>query len=235
MKKYFPLLFGTILALHLFAGVFGHASLANYSKPFILLSLLFFYFYTAKDLVKNSFFKLIFAGFVFSLLGDVLLVFQADDPLYFMGGLGSFLVAHVFYILAFTKTYRRDHDIALIKRHGWMMLGVFAYAYLFFKGLQDHLGEMIGPVLAYTVAISLMLVLAINRYKRVNDKSFWAIFFGALLFVTSDSLLAWNKFVNPLPLANLSIMLTYGLAQLAICYGAISQLKEQTLKVQDEN
>ena len=230
MKKYFPLLFGAILSLHLFASIFKYESLANFSKPFILLSLLFFILSASKGLVKSSFFKLILAGFAFSLIGDVLLIFQSKGPMFFIGGLGAFLIAHIAYIIAFTKTYRNEHDIALIKRHGWMMLGIFAYAYLFFKGLQDHLGEMIGPVLVYTIAISLMLLLAINRYKRVSDKSFWPIFVGAVLFVASDSLLAWNKFVDPLPLQNLSIMLTYGLAQLGICYGAIFQLKDQAQK-----
>lgn len=221
------MLYGAILAIHIYGGLVGNAGVANNSKPFILISLIVFYVMSAKKLKKNAFFKLILAGLIFSLGGDVLLIFQTGSSGFFIGGLASFLVAHVMYIFAFTKTYRRDHDIPLIKRHGWMMLGVFAYAYLFFKGLQDHLGEMIGPVMIYTVAISLMLILAINRYRRVSDSSFWTIFFGALLFVASDSLLAWNKFVDPLPLSNLSIMLTYGLAQFGICYGAIFQMEDQ--------
>jgi uncharacterized membrane protein YhhN len=70
---------------------------------------------------------------------------------------------------------------------------------------------------------------AINRYARVSVKSFWFITIGAVFFVASDSVLAWNKFVQTLSYSQLSIMLTYGLAQLGIVYGAIFQLKDQAI------
>ena len=47
---------------------------------------------------------------------------------------------------------------------------------------------------------------------------------GALLFVISDSVLAVNKFYYSFEWAGVVIMLTYGLAQLFICEGAIKYI-----------
>lgn len=228
MKKLFPILYLVILFAHIFAGLSDNVFLANITKPFILVSLILFFLFSVKRAPNNTFFKFMLLGLVFSLFGDVLLIFQNESSGYFIAGLSTFLLAHVMYIFAFIKTYRQDHHVHLIKQHGWLMVVVFAYAYFFFKGLQDHLHDMIGPVLVYTIAISLMLIVAINRYARVSAGSFWLIVIGATFFVASDSILAWNKFVETLPFSQLSIMLTYGLAQLGIAYGAIFQLQEQT-------
>ncbi len=155
--------------------------------------------------------------------GDILLIFQQVDGIYFVLGLSAFLLGHLGYIVAFTRTSDEGHNIALIKRQGWVMVLVFAYGYFFFKQLEPHLGEMIFPVLLYTVVICLMLLLAVNRYERVDRKSFQLIALGALLFVVSDSVLAWNKFVDPLPFSHSLIMTTYGLAQFFIAAGAMIQ------------
>jgi uncharacterized membrane protein YhhN len=46
---------------------------------------------------------------------------------------------------------------------------------------------------------------------------------GAVLFLSSDLLLAWNKFVNPVRHGPLLIMVTYHLGQLALLAGAVGQ------------
>ena len=165
-------------------------------------------------------------GLIFSLGGDTLLMFQ-DQGGFFVYGLSSFLLAHIFYILAFFRTNRKNHEIPLIKRQGWVMVLIVAYGFLFFREIKDDLGSMIGPVMIYTMAITLMLLLAANRYKKVSDKSYWFVLGGALLFVASDSILAWNKFVHHLDWSHTLIMSTYGLAQLFIAQGAILQLEDK--------
>jgi uncharacterized membrane protein YhhN len=39
---------------------------------------------------------------------------------------------------------------------------------------------------------------------------------GAALFVASDTMIAWNRFVRPLPMADVGIMVTYHLGQAAL-------------------
>ena len=81
---------------------------------------------------------------------------------------------------------------------------------------------MRAPVLAYVVVLASMAVLALARQWRrpqpaaVGASSArWAAA-GALLFVASDSLLAWDRFAGGLPLASLLVLSTYHGAQYAI-------------------
>lgn len=182
---------------------------------------------------SGKFRNLIVAGLFLSLGGDVFLMFQQYASIWFIAGLGSFFLAHVMYIWAFTKVYLENQQVELIKKHGWVMILIFAYGFFFFRQLQGHLGAMTGPVIAYVIVISLMLLIASNRYGRVGERSFWLIFSGALLFVASDSILAWNKFVHPLMASHVLIMGTYGLAQLLITLGALRQVEEVALRVRE--
>ena len=65
-------------------------------KPLLMISL-GFYFFDSILLrgVKES--QFVFLAILFSLFGDVFLMFEG----YFIQGLGAFLIAHIFYILAF--------------------------------------------------------------------------------------------------------------------------------------
>jgi len=225
----FSLVYFLILAVHIYAGEQHYEMIATVSKPAILSSLIVFFILNILKNKKSSFGILILAGLCFSLVGDFLLIFQ-ETPIYFTLGLGGFLVAHIFYIVAFTKTYLKNHEISLIKKYGWVMLLIAAYAWFFFNAIRDFLGSMIGPVLVYTMVISLMLLIALNRFRKVSTSSFVWIALGAFFFVASDSLLAWNKFVRDLDHAHLLIMLTYGLAQYGIARGAVVQLRDVSSK-----
>jgi uncharacterized membrane protein YhhN len=48
-----------------------------------------------------------------------------------------------------------------------------------------------------------------------------AILSGAIFFVSSDSILAFNKFYAPVPLASFLIMITYLVAQYLITVGIL--------------
>jgi uncharacterized membrane protein YhhN len=66
--------------------------------------------------------------------------------------------------------------------------------------------ELLAPVVAYMVVISLMVACALGTGDRVAIA-------GAALFMFSDSLIAWNRFVRPLSWAPVAIMVTYHLGQ----------------------
>lgn len=226
MNRNFVVFYCFILLVHLIAGSFDYDLIAFYSKPLLLIALLVYFGVSTRRLSTGLFRKLIVAALFFSLVGDILLLFQNEGSSYFLGGLSSFFLAHLAYLWAFTRVNRQNQEVELIKRQGWIMILILAYGFLFFRQLKDHLGTMSGPVIAYIVVISLMMLMAVNRYHRVSDRSFWLITIGALLFVISDSVLAWNKFVHPVAAAHILIMGTYGLAQLLIAGGAIAQVKD---------
>ena len=59
----------------------------------------------------------------------------------------------------------------------------------------------------------------------VNQTSYNLVFIGAIFFMLSDSILAANKFYQPIPLSNISIMVTYALAQYLIVLGILKLQK----------
>ena len=183
------------------------------------------YFYISiKDKLK-TFSKTIFGAFAFSWLGDVTLLFQQKDELYFMLGLTAFLIAHIFFIVAFrmhgsskrkTSILRQDPFISV----PFLLIGAGAY-YLF----SSKLGDMAIPVLVYTIAIIAMVITALNRNNKTNQKSFRLIFRGAILFMISDMAIAIDKFYQEIPLEGVIIMSTYIAAQYLIMRGSIEHLK----------
>ncbi|HQD15511.1 MAG TPA: lysoplasmalogenase, partial [Ottowia sp.] len=72
------------------------------------------------------------------------------------------------------------------------------------------------PVALYVLAIGLMVAQAVGRATRLRDGPAWRVALGAGLFMLSDSLLATNRFVQPLPLAPLWVLGSYFIAQILI-------------------
>jgi len=81
------------------------------------------------------------------------------------------------------------------------------------------------PVLLYAILLTTMVLVSIFRDGKTTSQSFWLVFIGALLFMISDSLIAINKFINPLPWSGVQIMLTYLTAQALIVHGLIAHPK----------
>ena len=187
------------------------------TKPLILIALLFFFWKHSQHLnAKTKQFT--FSALGFSLLGDILLMFADVSTNFFIGGLTSFLIAHVFYILVFLKMKNSANTML-----PFIMI-LLVYACGIFYLLIDGLGDLLIPVIVYMLAILLMGITAYLRRGSVPKQSFILVFLGALFFIISDSLLAINKFHQPLPLSSLSIMITYAIAQLLIVFGIKKQL-----------
>ena len=161
--------------------------------------------------------KMILTGLVFSWIGDGLLLFEGTDSLFFIGGLASFLLTHIFYIVYFLSI--NSPNISLLKKQPLLSLLVIAYGGGLVWLLFPHLGAMKIPVMAYAVVISTMLISSLYAYGKVNKAAGNAYVLGALAFVLSDSLLAINKFYQPIPYAGVFIMLTYCAAQFLIVRG----------------
>jgi uncharacterized membrane protein YhhN len=159
----------------------------------------------------------ILLALLFSWGGDVLLMFQSRDSLFFLLGLASFLVAHLFYIFFFHQVRQREK----LKSRLWTLLVVAVYYSVLIAVLNPWLGELRLPVRIYGLVISFMLLLALHMFYLQNKRAGKFLAAGAILFVLSDSILAINKFLQPVPAAGVLIMLTYGLAQFFIVYGVV--------------
>ncbi|MDR7308137.1 lysoplasmalogenase family protein [Rhodoferax saidenbachensis] len=157
---------------------------------------------------------LLIGALVFSLVGDVFLMLPGN---YFIPGLASFLVAHLFYIALF-----RQGQAWFPSRTA--LVYVLAFGAVMYATLWGSLGDPVlkGAVAAYVCVISLMAAQAIGRATAQSDAAARWVAVGACVFMLSDSLIAVNKFLTPVPLASFWILLTYYAAQLLIVHNVQS-------------
>jgi uncharacterized membrane protein YhhN len=151
--------------------------------------------------------KLLFAGFVFCVGGDIALSFTHRGEQFFLMGLGSFLIGHVLYVLAFTRDFEFSNS-SLPLMLLWVAFAVTMAVILFPK-----LGEMRLPVLIY-IAVILSMVVTATGWQGPYPLFLVA---GAVLFMLSDSMIAVNKFLTPISWSKYFIMATYYGGQYLIC------------------
>lgn len=217
-EKTFSLIFSFIVLAELISSTILTLSTLHYiAKPAIVISLLVFFWMHSKT--ANPMLRyLVILALLFSLIGDTLLMFIEKSPHYFLFGLVSFLLAHVMYVLVFWK----DRNSTL-KPIGFVLI-LLVYGFGLFYLLKDGLKEMLIPVIVYMLVILSMATAAFLRRGNVPKTSYLFVFLGAVLFMISDSILALNKFYQPLPYSNISIMLTYALAQYCIIIGLLKSV-----------
>lgn len=218
-NKKITIAFLFIAVLEIAAIITGSQALQYVAKPLLLPALMILlYFGTGADTPGRSF---MLTALFFSWLGDIFLM--PDDPkgLYFIIGLICFLTTHIFYIIYFLRI--RSAAVSLLKKQSLLVLLVPAYGIALVWILFPHLGKMVLPVMVYASVICTMLLCSLHVYNKVNKPANDMFVFGALMFVLSDSLLAINKFLEPMPYAGISIMLTYCAAQYFIVSGFIIQ------------
>ncbi len=168
---------------------------------------------------KQGFQWLVILGLIFGLSGDILLEYSQST---FLFGLISFLIGHIFYIIAFLSDCRSP---------GWgYAIFIYLYGVALYGFLETgSLGDMALPVMLYVLVITTMVWRAAARYNApgVNQESAKAGMIGALLFLASDSLLALTLFIFPIAYAGVVVIITYWLAQLGITVAAQWQAQPQ--------
>lgn len=145
---------------------------------------------------------------LFSAGGDILLALDGAVGNFFIPGLASFLIAQVAYAVLFWQGFRFN------KQRQWLAAGYIPVAMVLAWFILPASGELMIPVVAYLLAISAMVL-----GSAFCNRPWQWLFVGASTFALSDSLIAINKFIQPLPYAGVAIMLTYYLAQYMIVTG----------------
>ena len=90
-------------------------------------------------------------------------------------------------------------------------------------GLGDPVLKV--AVAAYVTVIALMVAQAIGRATVQQDAAARAVALGACFFMLSDSLIAVNRFVQPLPLVPLWVLSNYYLAQILMVRNARATIR----------
>ncbi|RAI83917.1 lysoplasmalogenase [Algoriphagus yeomjeoni] len=198
-----------------------------FSKPLIILGLIGYFYQITKPISSTLLSKSILGALIFSLLGDILLLW---DHL-FIYGIGAFLLAHVCYIIGFKVAQKAPESLLNVNfvKTFFVNLPIYFLAAFTFYMINPNLGALKIPVIVYIITIVSMVTTARERYGKCNPASFWQVFIGASLFFISDGLIALDKFYLPIQDAGILIMGTYAIAQLMIVMGIRSHIIQPTL------
>jgi uncharacterized membrane protein YhhN len=188
--------------LHIRAEYYGPQYHVYLFKPLTMVCIILIALLKMRDNLSLYAYAVI-AGLLCSIAGDVFLMLPSDQ---FIAGLASFLVAHLLYIVAFS--YRRR-----FRPLSWSMVPFALYGIVIFAILSPHLGEMKVPVLAYVVVILVMGWRAYEGWAQTGQGAALVAFFGALLFIVSDSVLGINRFRGHFEIARALNLSTYFTAQ----------------------
>lgn len=156
---------------------------------------------------------------LFSALGDCMAVWGN-----FWGQMMSFALAHIAFIVYFVRLTRvkgkfKSFSITSVSLIvGLMLLWGIVYWLIALEISMDFLR---WGVMGYT---SLILVMCWTACLQENR--WYAL--GTWLFVFSDTVLAWNRFVSPICYANYCILLPYYVAQWVILIQSLPAQKKRT-------
>ncbi len=155
------------------------------------------------------------AALAFGLLGDVGLMLsrggRADPP--FLAGLGAFLLGHIAYIVAFVRIDVRLIDLVA---GALIALGVSALALpKVLRGSESSAGRVFAVIVAgYAAVLAAMTAFAVGT-------GIVLVAIGGVLFLVSDTIIAWQRFVRPVRHGAVAVIVSYHLAQFLILIGLV--------------
>lgn len=202
--------------------ILGREDIAWFMKPFLIPFLLFAVNYCGTFPSK----KFLLTALIFSWIGDVVLLFADKGQIYFIVGLVSFLISHIAYIILFSKQLRINSTRN--KAVFWVGITVIiVYLMVMLSVLLPSLGDLKIPVFVYATVLSTMLLFAFKGYLKWSKPASIYILLGAVIFVSSDSIMAFDKFYEPLKFSSFLIMSTYITAQYLIVVGILKLNKKK--------
>lgn len=151
--------------------------------------------------------RAIVIGLLLSTCGDVFLMLPGD---WFVFGLGSFLCAHIAYLIGLTRRARLFARV-------WPYLAYALLAGAVLSVLWAHLpGDLRIPVIVYVTVLAAMAAQAAVVWRCGRSQSTALAALGGAFFVASDATLAIDRFAAPFGAASAVVLATYWIAQLLI-------------------
>ena len=188
---------GALLAVHSPDWLWLHW----FAKP-LATAVIFALAWRARPVVSTRYRRFVLAGIACSLAGDVFLMLPGD---LFVPGLLAFLVGHACFIVVLLGDSRFARPV-------WPLLACLAYGAVNLVLLWSAIAAPLRvPVIVYVAVLCSMGGQAVARAWR-GDASAQLAARGALVFMLSDSVLAWDRFRGPVPLASLWVLAAYYLS-----------------------
>lgn len=212
----FLILFFADLVVHIVNELISENEMVRYiTKPLLMPFIIFYYSFTVGFF---SIYLLLIIALLFGWLGDIFLMIEREEK-WFMLGLGSFLIGHIFYIILYALNIGNLFSFPL-----WgisLFIPQLGIVLLFYIGIKGKMGDLAVPTSIYIITIFIMSVFALLLLAGLELTPFLFVYLGALLFMVSDGIIALNKFDSPIKKERVYVMMTYGLAQFFIATGIL--------------
>jgi len=223
MKKFLNYFLFLVIIVGDLTGEFLQLPWLDYCfKPLIMVWICSYFLLHSKN-IDRVVVRLAAVGFLFSWFGDLFMMFSGEF-LYFVLGIACFLVAQLFYAFLFLRTIDISGKKPFLKKKPMWLTPYILYGLIVYIALFPHLHTILKiAIFIYMIAILTMSSMALNRYGNGHPISFNLVFAGSLLFVVSDTMIAVNRFLVPIPHEGLFIMGTYLAAQFLIMKGILIQ------------
>ena len=220
LALFFLALFVVASAVHLYHSWKDEAKKRAITKPMLLIFLLLFYIFAAREPGYQLSWVLI-AAIATSWLGDVLLIPKGN--VWFTCGGISFLISHI----TFIAVYLPRIDFAAVK---WYIVIPVAIVYLgialkIILSVKKNTPKiMVVPMYLYLIANSTMNVFALMQLMSNMNAASLIAYIGAVLFFTSDCtlfLVRYHDNKNIIFKRHFTVMLTYLLGEAFITIGIL--------------
>jgi uncharacterized membrane protein YhhN len=207
MRKYFLGFIGLLAAIAVLLTLAGlllrHPLLADLFKPLATVLILSVAL-SQWRLNKIPYSRWITIGLFFSLIGDIALLWPNSR---FLLGLAAFLVTHAAYLIAFTRDAKLPARVSI-----WFVYLAIAAAMLVF--LFPNLPSSLKiPIALYSLLLASMAAQAMGRFLILETRPARLAAIGAILFMLSDLLLAFDHFHSAIPLAPVLVLSPYYVGQ----------------------
>jgi uncharacterized membrane protein YhhN len=222
MKKSPLIVFCVLALLHLLGVFLVNETLMFSTKPLLMPSLAVWLIFGTSGGDKYSYLRrMVLGALLFSTLGDMLLMFSGG--IFFLLGLGAFLLAHVCYVAAFLSISSVQNGF--LRQNLWWVIPFLVFPILLLSFLWEGIPiAMRLPVSVYAGVISLMALSVVNLKGNLATATFWTLLAGAVWFLISDSLIAIGKFGQAFEGVRLAVMGTYILGQYLLVRGVRGQI-----------
>lgn len=210
----FLILFVLTSLLHIVLEAKGNLPGRYITKPLLMPALGLYYLSSAS---QANF--ILLGAITCGWLGDMLLMMTKPRKVssFLKMGMLAFLFGNILYFIVFAAYIPCIFKVPV---WGWFCFAIFIAAGIIGWGiLVPNAGRLAPVVIAYIIVIVLMGASAVIPLGCVHPVGAATVMAGAFMFIVSDGINAYNRFISAVPLERLLTMSTYLLAQFLIVQG----------------
>jgi uncharacterized membrane protein YhhN len=203
-----------IIVINVIGAYFNNPWVIAVFKPLITLGLVY-YMFTMQQFFKLEMYRSLLVALLCGLLGDIALMPATKFDNSFLIGLVSFLVGH----LAYMHVYKQlGLNFTLNWWKGGLLLVLLGWAAWMYLQLFPNIPGLEIPVFIYCLVLMLLAIFAIFGQ---SGEGYACRLMGVVVFIISDSSLAWGAFIQQSALLSAFVIATYGLAQMFMVFGIV--------------